>query len=518
MVIGHSNITIWTDHKPLVSINQKELHKVPKRLQNMIMRIMKYNVKITYVPGKQLYVADTLSRAYLNVDNTDCKSKYDYAIHSFINDMPIASKKLQLLKEMTKEDPVLVLIINFCQTQWPKNNKNLSPNVKKYWSVKDYLTTAENLLFLHNKIVVPSKLRNEMLMQIHEGHCGIEKCKSRARQLLYWPNMNQDIEMYIRKCKICEKFAYKNPKEKLKSYSIPKRPWERIGSDIFSYGNHSYLVVFDAYSNWLELVTINNKSAKEVIKKLKSIFSKFGCPDYCVCDNVPFSSFEFKQFADEWNFEVVLRSPNYPRSNGLAEKGVNISKRIIKKCREENKDIYAALLAYRNSPLKHMNLSPAQLLMNRICKTKLPSTTEVLAPAINDDVQRKLVKKQNLNKFYYNQHSKELDVLNPNDNVLLYSHLRKQWEPGKIVNHHETPRSYVVKDEYDNLFRRNRIDLRKSLNEPLSKSTLEFADDSHDDTQNPNIVQTVDDKTNVEYVTRSGRSVRLPSKLNDFVC
>ena len=58
-------VTLWTDHKPLVSIVNKPLAATPKRLQRLLLRLQQYNVEIRNKPGKEMYVADILSRAYL---------------------------------------------------------------------------------------------------------------------------------------------------------------------------------------------------------------------------------------------------------------------------------------------------------------------------------------------------------------------------------------------------------------------------------------------------------------------
>jgi hypothetical protein len=55
------NIKLWTDHKPLVSIYEKPLPISPKRLQRMLLRMQPYDVSINYKPGKEMYLADTLS-------------------------------------------------------------------------------------------------------------------------------------------------------------------------------------------------------------------------------------------------------------------------------------------------------------------------------------------------------------------------------------------------------------------------------------------------------------------------
>ena len=53
------------DHKPLESIVNKPLHKISARLQRMLLKLQNYDLSVKYVKGKDLHVADTLSRAYL---------------------------------------------------------------------------------------------------------------------------------------------------------------------------------------------------------------------------------------------------------------------------------------------------------------------------------------------------------------------------------------------------------------------------------------------------------------------
>ena len=51
------------------------------------------------------------------------------------------------------------------------------------------------------KTVIPHKLRREMLVKIHVGYLGylgIEKCRRRAREDLYWPGMNQSISEMVK--------------------------------------------------------------------------------------------------------------------------------------------------------------------------------------------------------------------------------------------------------------------------------------------------------------------------------
>ena len=58
-------VRIQTDHKPLEALHKKPLHSVPKRLQRMFLRMQRYEVTVVYRNGKHMFLADTLSRAYV---------------------------------------------------------------------------------------------------------------------------------------------------------------------------------------------------------------------------------------------------------------------------------------------------------------------------------------------------------------------------------------------------------------------------------------------------------------------
>ena len=58
-------VVIETDHKPLITILKKPLHAAPLRLQKMMLQLQRYNFDLVYKAGKELHIADTLSRAFL---------------------------------------------------------------------------------------------------------------------------------------------------------------------------------------------------------------------------------------------------------------------------------------------------------------------------------------------------------------------------------------------------------------------------------------------------------------------
>ena len=63
-VYGRSDVTVETDHKPLISIFSKALSNAPKRLQRMLLRLQRHFFVLKFRPRKEIIVADALSQAY----------------------------------------------------------------------------------------------------------------------------------------------------------------------------------------------------------------------------------------------------------------------------------------------------------------------------------------------------------------------------------------------------------------------------------------------------------------------
>jgi len=60
-------------------------------------------------------------------------------------------------------------------------------------------------------------------MMIHEGHLGIGKCKSMARQCVYWPGINRDIEHVVSSRSICQAYGHRQSSEPLMPLTVPQR-------------------------------------------------------------------------------------------------------------------------------------------------------------------------------------------------------------------------------------------------------------------------------------------------------
>ena len=354
-------ISLETDHKPLVSIQKKPLADVSPRLQRLMLKLQRWDIKMEWTKGKDLHIPDTLSRAYLkeSKDDSELDEEIECHVNAVLEELPVSQTMWKKIAAHTEADVVLQKVISCIANGWKKDCPN------QYYHYREELTVINGVVLKGRRIVVPKSLQQEMLEIIHEGHLGVEKCKRRARKVLYWLNMNNDIEELASRCETCNIHQSSQTKEPIMQHHIPSKPWLKLGADLFNLNGREYLLVIDYYSNYPEVALLEEISSKAVINKLKSIFSRHGIPSKLITDNGrQFISSEFKSFTDYYNINHSTSSPTLARSNGKAEKGVGIVKKLLKKAAEKGEDQYLAMLNYRAAPLD-CGYSPAELLMNR---------------------------------------------------------------------------------------------------------------------------------------------------------
>ena len=524
-------VLVESDHKPLQSIFAKPLMKAPLRLQRLLLTLQKYDLKVTYKPGKLMFLADALSRSYLDETQEDLVPEVDVNVVSLNSHLPLSADRYSELQEHTANDTVLQALHKIVRSGWPESKTDLPDGLSVYWSFRDEITTVDGLLFKGSKLIVPKASQKRMLEDIHDSHLGIVKCKSRARDVIFWPGMSSQIEEMVSKCAICAELQNSNTKEPMTCAELLSRPWSRVASDIFTLHQSNYLLTVDYYSKWPEIMKMTELSSRYVISAFKSQFSKYGIPDELVTDNGPqYASKEFKDFAKEYGFVHTTSSPLYPQSNGQAERTVQTVKRLLKKSR----DPYQSLMDYRNTQIEGIGFSPAQMFLGRRIKTKLPTSAELLRSA--DDVQSKLKDIQLRTKQYYDSKAGSvLPKLHVGDTVMLKDDSKKVWKHGSVEAEHSTPNSYVVNID-GKRYRRNRSMLRptkscaplKTKSEPLvlEDSTDTFAKPQPAVTANPPCSPStpspckpgLTSPAQLVKQTRSGRLIKLPTKFSDYQC
>ncbi|GBM17921.1 hypothetical protein AVEN_111075-1 [Araneus ventricosus] len=204
---------------------------------------------------------------------------------------------------------------------------------------------------------------------------------------------------------------------------------------------------------------------------------------------------------------------------------VGIAKSILRKAGTETNKISEALLAHRNTPISGTNVSPAQVLMSRCLRTRLPATNSVLQPRVIKKFRTDLKLKRDKSKHYYDKQAHGRPEFNEGESVLFW--VNNHWEPAEIIKKYKTPRSYLIRTEKGRILRRNSFHLKQCKNPFQLSSYDEFGPErvavGGDDITIPDSEERArhgQDTENIlkrTYVTRKGRTVRPPSRLRDFV-
>ncbi|XP_033750569.1 uncharacterized protein LOC117334854 [Pecten maximus] len=216
-----------------------------------------------------------------------------------------------------------------------------------------------------------------------------------------------------------------------------------------------------------EMAKMDNLSASHTIAHLMSQFSRYGIPD----KGPQFANSAFIKFAKEYGFEHVTTSPLFPQANGQIERTIQTVKRILLK----SEDPYKGLLAYRNTTLEDLGLSPAQIFLNRRLKTDIPTTSTLLEPATQSgiDVRERLKTRKARQKQQHDRHAgPPLRNLFPGEKVVAKH--QGQWVPATVVAKHVAPRSCVIESASGRKLRRNRLHLRptNASNIPTQKDSV----------------------------------------------
>ena len=174
-----------------------------------------------------------------------------------ISTVPISETKWSQLKQNTQADDQLQKLLSVVKSGWPDKKQDIPTECLPYWNYRDEISMSEGVLFKDEKVIIPSSMHTEMLKCIHSSHLGIGKCKRRARDVMFWPGMNSQIQHVVSNCSICNRYQRRNTKEPLLSHETPQRLWSRVGADMFELNGKSYLTLVDYYSGFIEVNLIH---------------------------------------------------------------------------------------------------------------------------------------------------------------------------------------------------------------------------------------------------------------------
>ncbi|XP_011883701.1 PREDICTED: uncharacterized protein K02A2.6-like, partial [Vollenhovia emeryi] len=359
-----------TDHKPLLSMGPKTSLQpyAAARLHRWNVYMSQFEYDIEYRPTVEHGNADALSRLPdKNIPREEEDSKDIKLITTEnIEMLPVTLKEI---RTATARDKVLSKVLSFISSKWPNSIGKEDEDLHSYFRKREELTIQQGVIMWGIRVVIPYTLQKKLLQSLHETHTGIVKMKGLARQYIWWPNMDKEIEDIAKSCTSCCASRPDPPSAPLHPWQFPEKPWQRLHIDLAGpLQNRMFLIIMDAHTKWPEVYDMHgDTTSKKVIEKLRDCFVRFGIPEQIISDNGrQFVSAEFKRFCRNNGIRHTTSSAYHPRTNGEAERFVQTFKKAVSK--SEGELIFRVqrfLFSYRCTPHTTTGTLPAELLIGR---------------------------------------------------------------------------------------------------------------------------------------------------------
>ena len=223
----------------------------------MRMKIDHLNYKVEYIKGSENFEADALSRAprsYATADDT-FEEEHPYRVSMLTEELlesaPTSqSGESKLARLQANDDRISTeeqvreknswsktILDNADETyscvnlvvkeKWPDSPENIPAKLLPYWKVKEQLgLDDEGLLVKDSKLVIPPKVRPEIIHRIVSAHMGDAKSTWRVARSTWWPGQNEEIKKALKECQTCQETRPSKPKVIEAMHDVPLFPFD----------------------------------------------------------------------------------------------------------------------------------------------------------------------------------------------------------------------------------------------------------------------------------------------------
>ena len=471
-LLGCPTLTIATDHKALVKIfGDKELKDITNpRVLRLKEKTLMFAFDIKYLQGVTNCAADTLSRYPVlqsSPEDNDLAQDHEVAVSVAAltigaNDSSLVVDLDDLSREAERDGEYRMLHARVSAGDWGTRKAEEPGCLRPFYQQRHNLSCHDDLvMYAHDdgylRIVVPTRLRRQVLDNLHGGHQGRDSMMRRARQAVYWPGLDEDVAKTRTNCTTCETHAPSSPSEPLIVTPPPDYPFQQVVADLFQLDGSNYLAYADRLTGWLEVKHLGQgTTSHHLITYLRDLFTRHGVPEDLSCDGgTNLVSDEMQNFMKKWRVSMRVSSAYYPQSNGRAEAAVKSAKRIIRGNTGHNGSLDTdaatrALLQYRNTPLQDLDISPAQMLAGRQLRDSVPTLRRhnlVSREWGNYLRHRERHMTRNMERMAtrYNQTAHSLTPIDVGQRVRVQNPSSGQWDRVGVVLDTDGPRQYIIR-------------------------------------------------------------------------
>ena len=128
----------------------------------------------------------------------------------------------------TRKDALLSQVFRYTHTGWPRE---VDSALLLHWNCRTELTIKGGCLLWGIRVVVPHKLQEAILAELHRDHPGMVRMKAISYSFVWWEGLDVAIESVVRSCQACQSVRKLPPTTPLHPWLRPIKPWQRIHVD-----------------------------------------------------------------------------------------------------------------------------------------------------------------------------------------------------------------------------------------------------------------------------------------------
>src|ERR1044072_998434 len=175
------------------------------------------------------------------------------------------------------------------------------------------------------------------------GHLGATKTLQKLKTQYYWPQMYEEIRLYVQSCHQCQVHARITKRNEL--YPIPiSAPWERVGIDFVglfpetNQGNKYIITAIDYFTRWPEARAVQRADAQSAAKFIyEELICRHGIINIIHSDQgTHFVNETISELLKKFDMKHHKITAYHPQANGLVEKFNGTLKKTLAKLVEES--------------------------------------------------------------------------------------------------------------------------------------------------------------------------------------
>ena len=133
----------------------------------------------------------------------------------------------------TASDPSMRLLLDIIQEGFPDDRRAANDYIAAFWTYRDSLNVTDGVILYRDRVVIPPSLRDKVLRILHSAHQGVSFMESRARSIVFWPGMTNDIRAVREHCSACNRTAPSQAATPAIPSPVPSTPFESIFAYFF---------------------------------------------------------------------------------------------------------------------------------------------------------------------------------------------------------------------------------------------------------------------------------------------